>query len=158
MLNIIFQTAKANNPKSVIVDCRQFFSLYKKVSWFEDPFVQKVMQVIDGVKYISGFVLETKEGIAIPPEYLSTGAKTAICIYEYPEKIFNLTQMGNNVIPFIVDLADSRDITALTYREIPYDYLEGGFTKDYKPVELGEEPDVSYYDLVEKWLEEIYND
>ena len=91
MLNLIFQKAKAKDVSKVRVDVRAFFAREKKAEWFADPFVQQVMQTVDHAEQIDGFVLKDGEGNVIPPEYLSTGTKTAICIYEFPDMIFNAT-------------------------------------------------------------------
>lgn len=157
MLNLIFQRNKAKNPKDVLIDSRGFFSRFKREEWFSDAFVQEIIHTVDKAEVISGFVLKGYDGSVIPPEYLSTGSKTMICIYEFPGKIFNITQMGNNVVPFLVELCKKRDVTALTYREIPYRFFgKMGFTKDYEPVSY--EDDIDYYDKFEEWLEEMFND
>lgn len=98
MLNLIFQKRKAKGAKHVYPDSRSVFELHKKVEWFEDPFVQKIMKEVNKVTLVKGFVLETESGVAIPPEYLSTGTKTAICIYKMPDCVFNLTQMEDKLI------------------------------------------------------------
>ena len=157
MLNLIFQRNKAKDPKKVYIDSRGFFSRYKQEDWFTDKFVQEIIYKIDGATVLNGFVLKGYDGSVIPPEYLSTGSKTMICIYEFPDLIFNITQIGNNVVPFLVDLSKQRDVTALTYREIPFRFFgKIGFLKDYEPVIYDD--DVEYYDLFEEWLEEMFND
>jgi hypothetical protein len=157
MLNIIFQKAKAADPSKVKVDSRSFFERHKKVEWFQDPFVQRIMSEVDHVSVIDGFVLQAHDGTIIPPEYLCTGTKTAICIYECPDQIFNVTQMGDNVFIYICNLAYRKDVTVLTYRDLPYRFLkELKVSKDYAPVSF--EDDIDYYDKFDEWLEEIYND
>ena len=157
MLNLIFQRAKAYNPKDVYFDSRMFFELNKKQEWFEDPFVQRIMKEVDHVTVIQGFVLQAANGNVIPPEYLCTGTKTAICMYEHPELIFNATQMGDNVFCYICELALTQDITVLTYRDLPYNLLKRlDVQKDYKPVSFTDAGE--YFEKFDEWLEEIYND
>lgn len=157
MLNLIFQKAKAKDPKTVRVDSRDFFSIEKKVEWFQDPFVQQIIREVDHAECEEGFVLRNEEGIAIPPEYLSTGAKTAICVYEFPELIFNATQMGDNALNFVLQLSLERDITLLVYRVLPYDsFRDLDVYKDYKKIEF--EDWLDFCTKVDEWLEEIYND
>ena len=157
MLNVIFQTSKAKDPSKVIVDSRFFFSKNKKKEWFADPFVQSIIQFVDKANVVGDYLLEDRDGNMIPPEYLSTGTKTAICIYEFPELIFNLTQMGDNVLIFIVKLSLQRDITAICYRYLPYCQLQNiDFYKDYKKFEIGDS--IDFYDAMDEWLEEIMND
>lgn len=127
------------------------------MEWFSDPYVQRVMKEVDRVEYVDGFVLKNEEGIAIPPEYLSTGAKTAICVYEFPDVIFNATQMGDNAFKFVLELSLKRDITVLVYRLLPYEAMRSlSLYKDYEPVSFDDWED--FYDKLNVWLEEIYND
>lgn len=157
MLNLIFQKAKAKDSKTVYFDSRMFFELHKKQEWFEDSFVQRIMKEVDHVNVIQGFVLQTKNGDIIPPEYLCTGTKTAICMYECPNLIFNATQMGDNVFCYICEYALDHDITVLTYRDLPYNLLKClNIQKDYKPVSFVDAGE--YFEKFDEWLEEIYND
>lgn len=157
MLNLIFQTAKAKDPSKVNPDSRLVFDLYKKQEWFQDPFVQQIIKEVDHATVLQGFVLQTDKGMIIPPEYLSTGTKTAICMYEMSDQVFNLTQMGDNVFVYMCQLALERDVTVLTYRMLPYSLLcQLDCCKDYIPVVFTDAED--YYDKFEEWLEEIYND
>lgn len=155
MLNLIFQRNKAKDPSAVIADCRGFFDLKKKASWFQDPFIQKILELIDGATVIDGLVLKSRTGDVIPPDYLSTGAKVMICIYEFPDLVFNITQMGNNVIPLLIELCSKEDRTVLSYRLIPiYQLSEIPLQKDYQNYQVSEDS----YDDVDEWLEEIMND
>lgn len=155
MLNLIFQRNKAKNPSDVIVDCRGFFNLKKKASWFQDSFVQIILKLIDGATVVDGLVLKSRTGDIIPADYLSTGAKTMICIYEFPNLIFNITQMGNNVIPLLIELCKKENRTVLSYRLIPiYQMSEIKLQKDYQDYQVRDDS----YDDVDEWLEEIMND
>ena len=153
MLNIIFQKAKAKDQDKIIIDSRIFFSVNKKKEWFSDKFVQLIMEKVDRVKVIRDFVLEDEDGNAIPPEYLSTGAKTAICIYKFPDMIFNLTQMGDNALVYALAVSKVTDITALCYRFLPYNLLmKVGFNKDYEPYNLSDP--LEFPEDMRQWLEE----
>lgn len=157
MLNLIFQTGKAKEPSKVCVDSRDFFSLHKKKEWFQDPFVRRIIREVDKAEVIRDFVLENDEGEAIPPEYLSTGTKTAICIYKFADMVFNATQMGDNAFKFVLELSQERDITVLVYRDLPYNGLcKVPLYKDYEKVEVKDAAE--FYDLMDEWLEEIMND
>lgn len=119
--------------------------------------MKRVIEYVDKAKVISGIVLQDSSGNVIPPEYQSTGSKTAICIYESPNMIFNLTQMGDNALAFISLLTNNRDITALTYRMLLYhQMIDVDFHKDYERVDISDS-DI-YDEYFEEWLEEIYND
>lgn len=78
LLNLIFQRAKTD--KNVIVDSRGFFSINKQLEWFQDPVVRNIMQYVDRTSVKEEFCLVNQLGMVIPPEYLSTGCKTAILV------------------------------------------------------------------------------
>jgi len=152
MLNLIFQKGKTSMP--VYVDSRNFFSMNKKEEWFTDRIVQTIMDYVDGTVLVSGFVLRDRMGRTIPPEYLSTGCKTAILIWKFPGLVFNVTQCGDNAFKCVADLCEYNDRTVLTYRYLPERYL--------KRLELQKDGisfSITDYDgLVDGWLEEKYND
>lgn len=152
MLNLIFQRAKTD--KNVIVDSRGFFSINKKIEWFQDPVVKNIMKYVDKIVVKDGFCLENELGMVIPPEYLSTGCKTAILVWEYPDTVFNMTQCGNNAFKCVSDICKYYDRTELTYRFLPFRYLESlQLQKDGIPITLDE-----YEECVDDWIEEMYND
>lgn len=154
MLNLLYTRQKAPDITKAYQDCRYFFSKNKKAEWFKDPFVQTVMKGIDGTTLIDGFVLKNGDGDVIPPEYLPTGTKAVICTYEFPDLIFNGTQMGYNAFKFIQELCKKQDRTVLMYKYMPEQLLEGlVLQKDYKPFNLAD-----YDDLVDDWLEESRQD
>ena len=154
MLNLIYSKLKAPNSTTVLTDSRYFFSKQKKAEWFKDPFVQRLMEYVDGTTLVDGFVLKNGKGEIIPPEYLPTGTKTAILVYEFPNLIFNATQIGDNAFLFVSALCKKQDRTLLTYRYLPEFLLEGlELQKDGKPFKLED-----YDNIVNDWLDEGYDD
>lgn len=152
MLNLIFQKAKTD--KTVIVDSRRFFFANKKEEWFQDKVVQNIMWYVDNAKLVEGFCIRDRLGKIVPPEYLSTGCKTAILVWLYPEKVFNMTQCGNNAFKCVSDICVKYDRTELTYRFLPLRFLKNlKLQKDGVDITLDE-----YDELVDDWLEEIMND
>lgn len=154
MLNLIYSKLKAPSNTIVCTDCRYFFFKQKKTEWFKDPFVQYLMKYVDNTTLVDGFVLKNAKGESIPPEYLSTGTKTAILVYEFPNMIFNATQMRDNAFLFVSALCKKQDRAVLTYRYLPEFLLEGlELHKDGKPFRLED-----YDDIVDSWLAEGYDD
>lgn len=152
MINLIYTKTKAK--ERVYEDCRDFFSVHKKIEWFQDPFIQRVLKTIDRVQSIDGWCIISEDGIAIPPEYLSTGSKLVICVYLFPEYVFNVTQCGNNAFGFIHAICAVQDRTVLTYRYLPEKLLEGlELQKDYEPFNLED-----YEELSDEWEKEGLED
>lgn len=159
MLNLIFSRYKAKDGSFVHVDSRAFFSAEKKSAWFQDPYVQEIIKTVDGATVVDGLVLKSRDGEIIPPEYLSTGSKTAICSYEFPNDVFNATQMGDNAMYFVLKLALKRDVTLLTYHDIPLIWLqELKLQKDYHDIDITEMDSADFYDMYDEWLEEGLQD
>ena len=160
MLNLIFSKHKAKEGVIVHPDSRMFFSIEKKAAWFQDPYVQEIIEKVDGATVVDGMVLKSRNGEIIPPEYLSTGSKTAICVYEFQNDVFNATQMGDNALYFALRVALQHDITLLTYHILPEVWLRQlKLQKDYKPVVLhSDDDDEDFIEQFEHWLEEGLQD
>lgn len=114
MLNIIF--GRENVPKElvpkVILDSRVYFQLKKKPEWFEDPFVREFLKVVDNTTVLFEEALKDYKGRGISPLMISTGCKTLCCIYfNTTGQIFYGSAMGNNCLPFLVRIAQKKDIT-----------------------------------------------
>lgn len=85
---------------------------------------------------------------------MSTGTKATILIYEFEDKVFNLTQCGNNALKCVAEICKRYDRTCLTYRDFAIGLFDGvDLAKDGQPFSAND-----YDDLAEEWLEEIYND
>lgn len=68
--------------------------------------------------------------------------------------VFNMTQCGNNAFKCVSSICKHYDRTELTYRFLPFRYLEPlQLQKDGMPITLEE-----YEENVDDWLEEMYND
>lgn len=113
MLTIIF--GRENVPKdkvpSTVLDSPWFFAENKKPEWFEDPFVKEFLKEIDGTDVMFGEALRDDEGYGISSLLLSTGCKTLCCVYYHPEIIFYGSLLGDNCLPFLLRISDTKDIT-----------------------------------------------
>ena len=114
MLNIIF--GRENVPKElvpkVVLDSRSYFSLFKKPEWFEDPFVKEFLKSVDNTTVLFEEALKDYKGRGISTTMVSTGCKTLCCIYfDVDDRIFYGSAMGNNCLPFLVRIAQKKDIT-----------------------------------------------
>lgn len=92
-------------------DNDDFFNSVYQTSWAEDSFVRNVLDRIDNIERIDGHSFYnriTKD--AHSERELSTGCKTIILMYKYPDYIIR-ARMGENCIPFLEELAQKRDIT-----------------------------------------------
>lgn len=124
MLNIIF--GRENSPDFVL-DTRIYFRRNKKPEWFEDSFVKKFLKEIDGSTVLFEEALKDYRGRGISTEMVSTGCKTLCDIYYHgSDTIFYGSGMGDNCIPFLMEIAAHNDITIVLehYMDFPGEYFE----------------------------------
>ena len=154
MINLIFQKSKANG-KMVVQDNRAFFRKYYDPKWFDDYVVQNIIYYVDRAEVIMDDILRGFNGKTIIPEQLSTGAKTAILVWKFPDVIFNMSQCGDNAFKCVMDIcSDGDDRTEMTYRYLPEKQLRRTkVLKDGKDFDMDD-----YDDLVDEWLLESLND
>lgn len=88
--------------------------------WFNDPYnmksidfndknVQNLIKMIDGVDYIGKYKFRSKfTGTEVFVNQLSTGCKTAINIYSFPNEIFSVIECGGNALTEILKMKDGQ--------------------------------------------------
>ncbi|MCI9077592.1 MAG: DUF4869 domain-containing protein [Lachnospiraceae bacterium] len=124
MLNIIFGR---ENCQDFVLDTRIYFRRNKKPGWFEDSFVKKFLKEIDGSTVLFEEALKDYKGRGISTEMISTGCKTLCCIYYHGnDTVFYGSGMGDNCIPFLMEIAARNDITIVLehYMDFPGEYFE----------------------------------
>lgn len=94
------------------------------LSWFQDPFVQRMLWDIDKSTYNTGSVIDSTVLGPIPPERLSGGLQTLIMIYEMPDRIFDATSCGPNCAKWLVEIGKQKDVTVNLQYFMPFDGLE----------------------------------
>ena len=110
MLDIVFGRESVPCGRFVL-DGRYYFTKMKLPGWFEDPFIKRVINGVDGAEVLFEEALKNRWGHGISTEMLSTGCKVLCCLYfDALDKVFFATQMGNNCIPYYMEIARSRDI------------------------------------------------
>ena len=118
MLHIYF-----GNMEKVAYGPRWFKHNYE-TDWFQDPFVQEMIEQIDSTKYVEGYIFESPVLGPIPPEKLSGGVKTLIMIYERADKIFDATSCGPNCAPMLLEIGKRKDVTVNLRYFMPMKGLE----------------------------------
>lgn len=94
------------------------------LNWFQDPFVQEMLEDIDKSFYKAGSVIESDVLGPIPPERLSGGLQTLIMIYEMPDKVFDATSCGPNCAKWLVEIGKRKDVTVNLQYFMSFDGLE----------------------------------
>lgn len=109
MLNIVFGR---ENCEEFNLDSRLTFRQNKKPEWFQDPFVKKFIKAVDGSEVLFDEALKDRWGHGISTEVISTGCKTLCCIY-YLDGWFYGSLMGDNCIPFLLEIARKKDVNIM---------------------------------------------
>ena len=72
-----------------------------------DAAARKIIKEIDGVDYLDGHRFISKyDDVAVKVTELSTGCKTALNIYSFPEKIFYIGESGDNAKQTILGFSE----------------------------------------------------
>ena len=118
MLHIYF-----GNMEKVAYGPRWFKHSYD-ISWFQDPFVQEMIENVDHTRYVEGYIFDSPVLGPIPPEKLSGGVKTLIMIYEKPDKVFDATSCGPNCAKMLLEIGNRKDVTVNLRYFMPFKGLD----------------------------------
>lgn len=89
--------------------------------WFQDPFVEEMMENVDRSSYKGGELIESDVLGPIPPERLSGGLKTLILIYKKPDMIFDATSCGPNCAKWLLRIGQKEDVTVTLNYIMPFE-------------------------------------
>lgn len=149
MLDVVFGRDNCKD-KNYVLDTRVYFTKNKKPWWFENDFVKKFLKEIDDSEVLFEEALKNRFGHGISTEKMSTGCKTLCCIYyDTLGKTFNGSAMGDNCIPFLMEIARKKDVKVFFehYPDIDPKYFEEGLI-EYQGKKLGE---YDFDDLFMDW-------
>ena len=106
MLHVIF-----GDCKDVIYNTSLFFKNTYESAWLEEDETKQMILDIDKSKVISDGAIESPVLGIIPPTNLSGGVKTLILINHITDKIFNASNCGDNCAPWLLKIAQKKDVT-----------------------------------------------
>ena len=115
MLRIFF------GEKEDVMHGPSWFRFNYDEEWLADPFVEEMMTDIDKSHYKGGQLIESDVLGPIPPEKLSGGLQTLICIYKRPDLVFNATSCGENCAKWLAEIGRREDITINLRYYMPFD-------------------------------------
>lgn len=102
-----------------------YFDIVYKEEWLSDSFGRSVIQTIDRIALGEDVLLSLfKQGMR--PEDLCTGTKN-LFLCKYIDKTHHLMKMGANCYPFLLDIAETRDVYmgVSSYCHMTDDQLKG---------------------------------
>ena len=110
---------------------------------------QKIVETIDKVKYAGNRKFKSKfmKGTLVDSSELSTGCKTALNIFTFPDKIFNLAECGENALQVIMNMKHGKAY-------MNYAFLTDGFNNQIDVIINGETKRINNNQELEFLLEE----
>lgn len=110
MLRIYF----GEKPNS-IYNTSLFFKNRYEDKWITDSFAQEIIKDIDKSDVIDGKTIASPVLGSISPVQLSGGVKALLLMKNFPGKVFNASNCGDNCAKWILKLAENKDFTINLY-------------------------------------------
>lgn len=108
MLNIYFGDKEGSkyiyNPDS-------YFDHWYDPNWLVKDLSKEIIKSVDKSEVIGPNLIQSPVFGAMSPDRLSGGTKTLILIDNDDEHIFNATHCGNNCAPYLLKIAENKDVT-----------------------------------------------
>lgn len=95
---------------NVIYNTSVYFKNVFRQEWMESPEVIDMIRDVDSSEVLGNGAIKSPVLGIIAPYSLSGGVKTLILIDKVPDKIFNASNCGDNCAPWLLKLAQDRDI------------------------------------------------
>ncbi len=97
--------------EDAIFNTSMYFNNVYEDSWLTDPFAVRVIKAIDQSEVLGSSAIQSPILGIISPEKIAGGTKTILLMKNCPDLVFNASTCGDNYAPFILELAESRDLT-----------------------------------------------
>ena len=97
--------------EDAIYNTDMFFNNTYENQWLTDPFAVRVIKAIDQSEVLGPNAIQSPVLGIISPEKLAGGTKTILLMMNRPDLVFNASTCGDNCAPFILELAENRDLT-----------------------------------------------
>lgn len=103
------------DKENAIYNTSVFFKNRFQDKWLTDDFTKKVIYDVDHSEVIDVETIKSPVLGNISPFQLSGGVKALILMKQYPRKIFNASNCGDNCAKWILELAKEKDFTINLY-------------------------------------------
>jgi len=95
----------------VIYNTSVYFKFNYDPEWLMDTEVQSMIKDIDKSVVLGSGAIDSPVLGVIAPVMLSGGVKTLILVDKVPDKIFNASNCGDNCAPWLLKIANAKNIT-----------------------------------------------
>ena len=97
--------------EDAIFNTDMYFNNVYEDAWLTDEFAVRVIRAIDQSEVLGPNGIQSPYLGVISPEKLAGGTKTLLLMKNCPDMVFNASTCGDNCAPFILELAENRDLT-----------------------------------------------
>ncbi len=115
MLRIYF-----GNLKDEIYNTEMFYENQYDKNWVMDDFAREIIKDIDSSEVIAPDLIRNDVFGSFPSTELSAGVKTLLLIKNMPNKIFNISNCGDNCAKYLLQLAENRDIKVTLHHAMDF--------------------------------------
>lgn len=110
---------------NTIYNTSLFFKNRYEDKWITDPFAQVIIKDIDKSEVVDEKTISSPILGNIPPVQLSGGVKALLLMKNFPGKMFNASNCGDNCAKWILKLAEERDFSINLFHVM--DFGDGDF-------------------------------
>jgi len=106
MLNIYY-----GDMDGVIFNTSVYFRNVYRDEWITAPLSIEMIRDVDNSEVLSEGVIDSPVLGKIPPTGLSGGVKALILVENMPDKIFNVTNCGDNCAKWLLRIAEDKEVS-----------------------------------------------
>ncbi|HBE09534.1 MAG TPA: DUF4869 domain-containing protein [Lachnospiraceae bacterium] len=103
-----------------IYNTKMFYDNQYDKNWVMDEFAREIIKDIDASEVIAPDLIKNDVFGSFPSTELSTGVKTLLLIKNMPNKIFNISNCGDNCSKYLLQLAENRDIKVTLHHAMDF--------------------------------------
>lgn len=115
MLKIIFGV-----HKNEIYNTEVYYENQYEKLWVTSEFAKRIIREIDCSEVVGADEIKNDLFGIFKSTELSAGVKTLLLMYNQPDKIFNISNCGDNCAQYILEIARSKDITVCLHHYMDF--------------------------------------
>ena len=97
-----------------------FYENQYEKDWVMDEFARRVIRDIDASEVVAPDLIENEIFGSFSSTELSAGVKTLLLIRNIKNRIFNISNCGDNCVPYLLELAKDRDIKVTLHHAMDF--------------------------------------
>ena len=103
-----------------IYNTEMFYENQYDRNWVMDEFAKEIIKDIDSSEVVAPDLIKNDVFGSFPSTELSAGVKTLLLIKNMPNKIFNISNCGDNCAKYLLQLAENKDIKVTLHHAMDF--------------------------------------